>query len=106
MAPPESHLPVDLDVAIIPPVSNRPPAEAANFFHCSVSDDEIQLLVGYTDPELILAMAGESTKGGRTFHPEISHRFLVTPRGFALLKEQIDAVVERIRSEETGDGQT
>lgn len=100
-------MPIDLDVAIVPPVSNRPPAEGANFFHCSVSGGEIQLLVGYTDPELVNAMAGESVKGSRTFHPEISHRFLVTPRGFELLKEQIVAADEAMQSadEEAGDGQ-
>ena len=104
----QSHLPIDVDVAIIPPVANRPPAEAANFFHCSVAGDEIQLLVGYIDPELVLAQAGEATKGGRTFHPELSHRFLVTTRGFMLLREQLDAVAESVRaaSEEVVDGQS
>ena len=101
-------MPIDVDVSIVPPTSNRPPATAANFFHCSVSGGEIQLLVGYTDPELVSAMAGESIKGTRTFHPEISHRLLVTPRGFELLKEQIVAADEKIRgaSEEAVDGVT
>lgn len=99
----ESRLPIDMDISIVPPTTNRPPATAANYFHCSVSGTEIQLLVGYTDPELVSALAGESIKGSRTFHPEISHRFLVTPRGFELLKEQIVAADEKMSGASEGE---
>ena len=63
-----------------------PEPVGANFFHFAVVGSEIQLLVGAIN----LVQLHEARQGhSGPIRPQISHRFLLSPLGFAQLKSQI-----------------
>ena len=70
-----------------------PPAEGANYFHFTSVGAEVQMLVGAVN----LLRLHESLRGeSRTVVPEITHRFLLSPLGFAQLKRQIDEIADSV----------
>jgi|WetSurMetagenome_2_1015567.scaffolds.fasta_scaffold492854_1 hypothetical protein len=70
-----------------------PPSEGANYFHFTSVGAEIQMLVGTVNLlRLHESMLGE----GGTVSPEITHRFLLSPLGFAHLKQQIEEIAQSV----------
>src|SRR5690348_8831685 len=73
---------------LVPPVG-------ANYFNFSFSGSDIQMAVGYIDPHDMLVQPGTSRpakKPPRSVDAEISHRFLLTPKGFANLRQQLQEI--------------
>lgn len=82
----------------VPPVDLPP--EAANWFHFSLSNLDLQMLVGYIDPRdaFIAEKAVRSGKGPEAVTPLVGHRFVMSLSGFARLKAQVTEIEQRMRS--------
>ena len=84
-------LTVSVSVSSAVPV---PPAEGANFFHFTVVGPEIQLLVGSIN--LLRFLEAKQSGEPTNLVPEFTHRFLLSPMGFAQLKAQIDQIAPTV----------
>ena len=71
-----------------------PPAEGANFFHFTVVEHEVQLLVGSVN----LLRLHEAKRRGEpiTVAPQITHRFLLSPLGFGALKANLEEIAKSV----------
>lgn len=75
-----------------------PPAAGANFFHFVSAGEEVHMLVGTVS----LLRVHENESPGRSpdrlpiVTPEITHRFLLSPLGFANLIRQIDEIRDAV----------
>jgi hypothetical protein len=72
-----------------------PPAEGANYFHFTIANGEVQLLVG-TVNLLQLHEAQESDSETVAVSPEITHRFLMSTRAFQHLQDQVAEIMSAI----------
>ncbi len=95
--------PTSIRVSI--PKDVRPEVEAANFFQIAHVGPEIQLLVGYIDPqELATKMGVEQKKGTAnavvSVEAELTHRFQLSLQGFATLKATVDQISKTLSMEE------
>lgn len=86
-------LQVSVSVSSAVPV---PPADGANFFHFTVVGSEIQLLVGTIN--LLRFLEAKQSGEPTNLVPEITHRFLLSPLGFAQLKSQIEQITPSVPS--------
>lgn len=81
---------------IIPTDIPLPPAEGANWFHFTSAGLEVQMLIGTID----LLAAHQARQPGADadtkLAPAISHRFLLSPIGFAVLKAQVDEIAASV----------
>jgi hypothetical protein len=77
-----------------------PPPQGANFFHFTTVGSEVQMLVGSVN----LLRVHEAGRGGEspTITPDITHRFLLSPLGFAQLKKQIDEISKHVQQPSIG----
>lgn len=71
-----------------------PPAEGANFFHFTTLGPEVQLLVGTVN--LLRLHEAKTTDDPSAVVPEITHRFLLSPIGFAALKQQMATIEQKV----------
>lgn len=76
------------------------PPEAANWFHFSLANLDVQMLVGYIDP----AQAGDFAQAIRTrqknvppLTPMVTHRIVMSMTGFAQLRGQIHQMERKMR---------
>ena len=74
----------------LPANAPLPPAEGANYFHFTVAGTEVQFLVGTVN--LLRVHEAKITGQTTAIVPEITHRFLLSPLGFASLKSQLDEI--------------
>lgn len=81
----------------IPTTGDLPLPEGANFFHFSWRGTDVQLLVGYIDLLKTVAPPGSPVVKPVKVVPEITHRFLLSMTGFALLKAQIDDIARSMQ---------
>lgn len=71
-----------------------PPPQGANYFHFTVVGEEVQFLVGSIN---LLRVYEARGRGEPTVvRPEIAHRFLLSPMGFAALKSQVDEIAKAV----------
>jgi hypothetical protein len=91
--------PITLEISL--PKGARPPAEIATFFQMAHTGSEIQMLVGYIDPQIVAARAQQELVrrpgGGEIqvkIEPELTHRFSISPQGFAMLRASVDLIVK------------
>lgn len=77
------------------PSGPRPVPEAANFFHLSFSGPDVQLLVGYYDPQSVaLQDVSRGSKEELEVEAEITHRFALSGRGLHVLRSQVNAIAD------------
>jgi hypothetical protein len=81
-----------------------PPAQGANYFHFTTLGEEVQMLVGTVN----LLRVHEATQGEEdaVVSPDITHRFLLSPLGFAHLKAQVDQIASGINPSRIGMGKS
>jgi hypothetical protein len=78
------------------PKTGLPAPEAANFFYFSFSGPEVQLLIGFIDLNDLLREAGiVGTPDRAPIKPEITHRILMSPRGFAAFRQQMNDIAQK-----------
>ena len=76
---------VQLQVKVeLDPTQAVPQSEAANYFAMATIGTEVQLLVG--------TVPLHSMVQGQVVHPEITHRFLLSPFAFGQLVKQVDGI--------------
>lgn len=80
---------------LIPKV-DLPAPEAVNFFHFTFSGPEMEMLVGILDLNHVLDANSRPRNGVVQLRPEVTHRFLMSIRGFALLKQQVEEISKKI----------
>ena len=94
-----------ISVELTVPKGQRPAAEVANFFQMAHVGPEIQMLVGYIDPQLIASRA-EQERSKRPpsvtgpivvrSEPELTHRFSISPQGFATLRAAVESIAKTL----------
>lgn len=89
-----SLLPVEV-FAEVPIGAGLPPAEGANYFHFTMVGGEFQMLVGSIDLRAVHAAKLEG-QGQLKVTPALTHRFTLSPMGFAALKNNIDEIVSAL----------
>ena len=84
----------------VPGTLPLPAAEGANFFHFTVIGEEVQLLVGTIN----LIRLHEAKERGETgvIVPDITHRFLLSPLGFASLKTNLEEIAKSVPKSQVG----
>ena len=93
---PTSPMPVQPDIQLsisLPDPDVTPPPETANYFHFAFAGADVQMLVGYVD----LRQLHEATTNpkARTLTPAISHRFLLSPAGFTILRSMVEEISKK-----------
>lgn len=95
---------VAIEVKVNLPSSARPHPEAANFFQMAHVGPDIQLLIGYVDPQSVASKIEKARAAGKplsiSMEVELSHRLLVSPQGFATLKATVDQMARTIPNTE------
>jgi hypothetical protein len=88
-----SDVPTGTPILIEVPKKDLPQPEFANFFYFSFSGPELELLVGFLDTNAILRQSGiVGTPEPGAIKPEVSHRIVMSARGFAVLREQVQNI--------------
>lgn len=78
----------------------RPAPEAANWFQVSRLEQDFQMLVGYLDLQKIASLRESAPNTGEvTMHPDVTHRFLISWRGFFILRAMIEDLVTKLRAQ-------
>jgi hypothetical protein len=94
---PVSQTPVRAEIMV--PKTDLPP-EAANWFHFSLANLDVQMLVGYIDPrEAGTYVQGRrsGSRGGPQLTPTISRRVMMSLSGFAHLRTQVHEIERKMR---------
>ena len=93
--------PASLRVGIaIPGNLPLPPAAGANFFHFTVVGEEVQLLVGTIN--LIRLHEAKGKTESTMVVPDITHRFLLSPLGWASLYNQVQEIAKSAPKSDVG----
>jgi len=71
-----------------------PDAEGANFFHFTVAGQEVQFLVGTIN--LLRIVEAKAASEPVAIVPDITHRFLLSPLGFASLKSTLEEIAKAV----------
>lgn len=77
-----------------------PAPEGANFFHFTVVGGEVQLLVGSIN--LLRLHEAKRNQETATIVPQITHRFLLSPLGFAQLKSSLEEIAKAMGKTDVG----
>jgi len=75
-------------------MSPRPAPEPASVFRFAFSGSEVQMLVGYVDPERLVNLPDH---GEVEVPAEVTHRFMLSPRGLFQLKSQLDEIAQKLK---------
>ena len=68
----------------------------ANFFHFTLVGTELQLLIGSINLLQMHEIKTNPSGKSHTLIPHVSHRFLMSPFGFAQLKAQVDGLADKV----------
>lgn len=77
-----------------------PPALAANFFQFTFSGPEIQMLAGLLDIRKMVELGTKGGGGKIRVQPEITHRIFMSPRGFMILRQQVNEIFDKMQEQE------
>lgn len=93
----------------LPEPKDSPDPEAVNFFHLSFAGAEMQMMVGYVDARTVHEIRMNPKL--RDLTPHISHRFAISPIGWAILRQQMEDIGKKYeaslaRSTAEGGGQS
>ena len=94
----------------IPPDIELPPPEGANFFQFAKVENEAQMLVGYIDILRLANEAGDITDVPEDevldieIVPDITHRFLLSADGLAMLKQRLDELFSKFDKHKGKEG--
>lgn len=87
-----------VDILIDHKPSELPPATAANYVSMAFSGPEIQMILGYLDLHQFAEAVQKASKHGSrvTVSATPTHRVMLSQRGFALLRQQVDQVSKQL----------
>lgn len=77
-----------------------PPALGANFFHFTTIGAEVHMLIGTVNLLKVVEAKERDRAESRALAPDITHRFLLSPVGFAQLKKQIDQIAPAVMGQQ------
>lgn len=79
-----------------PEGADLPPPEGVNYFDFSFLGPEVQLLAGYMDLKSLAIASQSADDEVNVLSPEITHRLVMSIRGFLHLRAQIDGILGKM----------
>src|SRR5579871_6750050 len=90
-----------LEAAVQIPTSGLPTPLGTNWFHFSMSNTDIQMLVGYVDPLRASEFAQARAAGAKSsdkLSPDVSQRLTMSLSGFLYLRAQVNELFQKMQA--------
>jgi hypothetical protein len=87
------------EVGIAVPTTGLPPAEAANVFHCTRVNGDVEVLIGTVPLFAMFQGLKQQAEGRAEITAEITHRLLMSIDAFGRLRSQVNELFEKLPDE-------